>query len=834
MPSDDAAPFWTLAPAEALARVGGRPGGLTDEEARARRARAPSRPPSRRMRDLGLLARQFGSPIVLVLVAAAALSLLLRAAVDGATILLIVAASGLLGFWQERRAADAMARLRATVQVRARVLRDGRPVEVPLDEVVAGDVVVPERGDAVPADCLLLEAADLFVDEAALTGEGFPVEKVVGASPAGAPLAARGNVLYMGSHVVAGSARAVAVAVGEATEFGRIAERLRLRAPETEFERGLRRFGNLLLEVTLLLVMLIFAVNAWFGRPVLEALLFSVALAVGLTPQLLPAVVAVNLSHGARRMAAGKVMVKRLSAIENFGAMDVLCVDKTGTLTVGTARLRGALDCAGDESERVLRHACWNAALQTGFRNPVDDAICARAGAPTGARKLDEVPYDFARKRLTVLVEAEGARRMVSKGAFANVLAACDRAELGGRVVPLAEVEPALAARFAALSDEGLRVLAVAARDVEAAHVTADDERGMTLLGLLVFEDPPKPGVADVVQRLAARGVALKILSGDNRAVTAAVGRGLGLDGAPVVAGGELRDLGDAALRRQADTAQLFAELAPSDKERIVAALRHAGHVVGFLGDGINDAPALHAADVGLSVDSAVDVAKDAADIVLLEKDLHLLLAGVEEGRRTFANTMKYVFMATSANFGNMFSMAGASLVLPFLPLLAKQVLLVNLLTDLPEMAIASDRVDEELVARPRRWDVRFIRRFMVAFGLLSSLFDFATFALLSLARAGERAWRAGWFVESVLSAVLVVLVVRTRRPAVLSRPGRALVVASLGAVAAAAILPWTAAGSALGFAPPPARFLLALPLLLAGYLAAAEGVKRLFFRRPT
>jgi Mg2+-importing ATPase len=638
----------------------------------------------------------------------------------------------------------------------------------------------------------------------------------------------------MGTHVVSGHAKAVIVQVGKDTEFGRITRHVMLRPPETEFERGVRRFGYLLLEVTLLLVFGIFAINVYLQRPVLDSFLFSMALAVGLTPQLLPAIISVNLSHGAKRMAQQKVIVKRLASIENFGSMNVLCSDKTGTLTEGKMHLQAALNLDGVPSERVRLYAYVNAAYETGFINPLDEAIRTQCACDlSGYRKLDEVPYDFLRKRLSILVAAPATHLLVTKGAVEQVLAVCSRAERAdGAAAPIAAHLDAIRTRFHDLNRQGLRTLGLAYREMGAApHIGKEQESDMTFLGLLVFADPVKPDMAETIASLRRLGVSLKIVTGDHRLIAAHVSRQVGLDPERLVTGPDLRRMTDTALLQRVNDLDVFAEVEPNQKDRIILALKRAGNVVGYMGDGINDAPALHAADVGISVESAVDVAKDAADIVLLKKNLAVLVQGVREGRTTFANTLKYVFMATSANFGNMFSMAGASVFLTFLPLLPKQILLTNLLTDIPEMTIATDRVDRELIDQPRRWDIAFIRRFMLTFGLVSSVFDYLTFgALLWVLQASPEQFRTGWFVESVISASAIVLVIRTRRPFLSSRPSPALAAATLAVAAVTLLLPMLPIAAPLGLTPMPPSFLLLLTIILAGYVVTAEFAKRRFY----
>jgi len=832
--------FWSVPLPDLLIQLGTSSQGLTSEEARRRLLRQGPNllKPARRSGALSLLLSQFKSPIILILLFAAGLSLLLRDRTDAHIILAIVLMSCLLGFWQEKGAVDAVQRLLAMVQIKAEVLRDGSPREIPVEEVVPGDIVVLNAGDVIPGDCRILESKDLFLDEAALTGETYPVEKMAGILPPETPFGQRTNTLYLGTHVVSGSAMAVVARTGKDTEFGKVSERLRLRPPETEFERGIRRFGFLLMEVTLLLVIGIFAVNVYLKRPVLESFLFSLALAVGLTPQLLPAIISVNLAHGAKRMANRRVIVKRLASIENFGSMNVLCSDKTGTLTEGMVRVHSALDVEGRESEKVLLYAYLNAFYERGFTNPIDEGIRGhRQFEVSSYRKLGEVPYDFVRKRLSILVEKGQERWMVTKGALPNVLAVCSQVEMtDGSGAELASVQGKIWERFEDLSGQGLRVLGIAYRDMSmdsASSIAKEQEGEMTFLGFLVLHDPLKSGIGETIAQLRSLGVSLKVITGDHRLAAAHICQQVGLSVTDLLTGEDLRKMSNEALVKRVSEVEVFAEVEPNQKERIISALRKAGAVVGYLGDGINDASALHAADVGISVDSGVDVAKEASDIVLLGKDLGVLVEGVREGRVTFSNTLKYVFMASSANFGNMFSMAGASLFLPFLPLLPKQILLTNLLTDFPEMAIAADRVDEELLKHPRRWDIKFIRSFMVTFGLLSSVFDYLTFGvLLFVLRASTTQFRSGWFVESVISASLVVMVIRTRRPFFRSRPGKMLSLATFLVVAVTLILPFTSVGGLLGFCPLPFRFLWLVGVIVILYLGGAEIAKAAFYRR--
>jgi Mg2+-importing ATPase len=831
-------PFWNVPSIELLQQLQTTPQGLMSDEVRQRLLRYGSNllKPKRKSDALTLLLAQFKSPIILILIFAAGLSFFLHNPMDATIILVIVLVSGFLGFWQEQGAAHAIEKLIAIVQVKATVIRDGDSKEVPIEEIVPGDVVSIKASDVIPGDCFLLESKDLFVDEASLTGETYPVEKTIGILPPETPLSQRTNSLFMGTHVVSGGARAVVIRTGEETEFGKVSERLKLRPPETEFERGVRRFGYLLMEITLVLVIAIFAINVYFARPVLDSFLFALALAVGLTPTLLPAIISINLAHGAKRMALNKVIVKRLASIENFGSMDVLCSDKTGTLTEGVVKLHSALNVEGHESDKVLLYAFLNASYETSFMNPIDEAIRKyRPWDLSAYKKLDEVPYDFIRKRLSILFSKGDTHLMVTKGALSNVLAVCSSAEMAeGRRVDIVTVKEQVQKHFEEFSRKGFRTLGVAYKDVVSDTViTREQEADMTFLGFLVLFDPPKPGIIETIRELKHLGVSLKIITGDNRLLAANVSQQVELLNPQILTGEDLHQMSDEALLKRVNEVDVFAEVEPNHKERIILALKKGGHVVGYMGDGINDASALHTADVGISVDSAVDVAKEAADIVLLEKDLEVLVQGVREGRMTFANTLKYVFMASSANFGNMFSMAGASLFLSFLPLLPKQILLTNLLTDFPEMTIAADSVDRELVEKPRRWNIQFIRNFMLTFGILSSIFDYFTFGvLLLILHSTTDQFRTGWFLESVISASVTVLVIRTRKPFFRSKPGKYLSLTTLLIVVVTIMLPFTPLADLLGFQRLPVTVLLVICMIVMLYMIAAEVAKRFFYKR--
>jgi Mg2+-importing ATPase len=804
--------YWAVSAEQLLKTLGSSLGGLAaGEAARRRRSIGPNvLRHAQRAGGLRILLRQFESPLVLILVFAALVAAIARDWTDAAIVLAIVFGSATLGFVQEYRAAATLDALRRRLHVRTTVLRNGRPLTIPSESVVPGDIVMLAAGSLIPADGVLLEAHDFFVIQSALTGESFPVEKAPGITDPAAGLAQRTNCVFMGSSVRSGIARALMVETGPDTVYGKLADRLRLRPPETDFERGIRRYGYLLTQVMLLLVLAVFVTNVLLARPPVESLFFAIALAVGMSPELLPAIITVTLSRGSRAMARRGVIVRRLSAIENLGSMDILCTDKTGTLTVGVMALDGVLDPAGEPSAPLLVEACLNAGLQTGLANPLDEAVVAAGKREKidlrGYRRLDEVPYDFVRKRLSVVVAHESRPTeaiMIAKGALTSVLENCRSVRDGLRTVPLdACRRAAILALFTKWSAQGYRVLGVGIKAPDPnVRVTRDDEENLTFVGFLLFFDPPKPDARDALAGLARLGVRVKIVTGDNRLVAQHLASIIGLRAEAVLTGTELAQLRDEALWHRAEAVDLFVELDPGQKERVILALKRAGHVVGYLGDGINDATALHAADVGISVDQAVDVAKQAADMVLLQHDLDVLRQGIVGGRSTITNTLKYIFITTSANFGNMLSMAFASLFLPFLPLLAKQILLNNFLSDIPAMAIADDNVDSERIAKPGRWDIRAIWRFMLVFGTLSSCFDFLTFGLLLLVfRAPAGVFRTGWFVESLISELAVLLILRSNRPFWRSRPGRLLWIGVVVVMIFAVTLPYSPVGAPFGF----------------------------------
>ena len=813
-------------------------GGLTSEEAaeRLQNFGLNDPAPSRRRSGVVQLLALFLNPLVVILLVAAAASAFLGQEVEASIIAAIVLLSIVINFGQTFRSQRAAEALREKVTPTATVLRDGEWREIPRREVVPGDRVRLSAGDLVPADARLIESRDLYVQQAALTGESMPVEKEAGAAGSGQDTSPNApNHVFLGTSVVSGIAIAEVVATGRNTAFGDIAERLATRPPETEFERGLRQFGGLILRTVFFLVLFILVVSIGLHRDPLQSLLFAVALAVGLTPEFLPMITSVTLAKGAVAMARQKVIVKHLAAIQNFGSIEVLCSDKTGTLTTGNMVLESSVDPLGDASERPLALAWINSHFETGIRNPLEAAILKRQPAGVeGYEKRDEIPFDFERRRLSIVADTPaGDRVLITKGAPEGIIGLSVAYETGGRVAP---VDDAVRERchhtYQALSEQGYRVLAVASRSIEQrAAYSAADERDLTLVGFLAFADPPVPDAQNVLAAMRRDGVEVKIITGDSEVVTRHVCNQVGLESEQVILGEDLESMSDAALGHVAETTNVFARVSPAQKTRILIALKQRGHVVGFMGDGINDAPSLHAADVGISVSTAVDVARDAADIILVEPGLRVLHNGIIEGRKAFGNVTKYLLMGTSSNFGNMFSMAGASLFLPFLPMLPTQILLNNFLYDLAQITIPTDNVDEEYVRGPQRWDIRLIRNFMVIIGPISSIYDFLTFyVLLHFFRAGEPEFHTGWFVESLATQTLVLFVIRTMRSPWRSRPSRALTATTLSIVAVGLVLPYSPLAGPLGFTPLPSSYYVFLTAATLTYLLLVEVVKRRLF----
>jgi len=778
---------------------------------------------------------RFRNPLVVLLLVASAISALTGEVANFTIISMIVLFSVTLDFIQEHRAGKAAERLRQSVSVRAKLIRDGKQIEAPVADVVPGDLVILSAGDMIPADGMVLEARDLFVKQAVLTGEPYPVEKRPGPLPSDATdIQDAANAVFMGTSVISGSARMRVVRTGADTAIGAVADRIRRQPPPSAFEIGTHRFGLLIMRLTILLVLFVLLVNALLHRPWLESFMFAVALAVGLTPELLPMVVSITLSRGALHMAKRRVIVKRLSAIQNLGSMDILCTDKTGTLTEAKIRLERHLDAAGRPSDRVLELAYLNSFFETGLRSPLDDAILDHGNIDVGEwKKIDEVPFDFERRRVSVLLEKGDERLLVVKGAAEEIIALCNLYQ-DSQNGAQRTLDPSTLAQISgqriALEKDGFRLLGIAWRRVPSdhPHAVVGDETELVFEGFAGFLDPPKESAGSALAALSESGVKVKIVTGDSELVTQHVCASLHIAVEGVLTGKEISEMDDSALRVRVEQANLFCRVNPSQKDRIILALKAGDHVVGYLGDGINDAPSLHSADVGLSVDSAVDVAKEAADMILLDQDLHVLHEGVLEGRRTFANVMKYIMMGT----GNMFSMAGASLLLPFLPMLPTQILLNNILYDVSEVPIPLDDVDVEDVRRPQVLDMTFIRNFMLVIGPISSAFDFLTFyVMLFVLNANETLFRTSWFVESLSTQVLVIFIIRTRGNPFRSRANPVLVATSCAIAVIGALLPFTPLASYFGFVPPPGRFYMILAAMVVAYLVIVQFAKQAFYR---
>lgn len=813
--------------------------GLGPAEARRRRRRyGPNRVKEhRRALWLDFLSR-FLNPLVLILLFASVLSATTGDITGFVIVMLLVIISVTLDFVQEARATNAVEALRRSVAVRVQVRRGGAEVPEPVENLVPGDVVRLAAGDLVPADCRLIEARDLFVNQAALTGEAYPAEKHGDASCTSARSPGDAlNTLFMGSSVISGSAVAVVCRTGDATAFGALSGALAMPPPPSAFDLGIHRFGLLILRLTIFLILFVLAVNVLFHRPWLDSLMFALALAVGLTPELLPMIVTVTLARGAVRLARRRVIVKRMAALHNIGAMDVLCTDKTGTLTEASIQMVRHLDCRGAESDRVFQLAYLNSHFESGIKSPLDEAVMAfRAWDTSGWKKIDEVPFDFERRRISVLVTDGSQRLLVVKGAPEDVLRLSSRYEAeAGKVKSLdPETRAQLDIMFQQLGEEGFRVLAVASKSLAAGHDSAalGDESELDFAGYAVFLDPPKESARAAINALGNAGIAVKILTGDNERVTRHVCAELGIAITGLLTGDELRVMSEEALRAVLADVNVFCRVTPQQKERVLSACKRTGRVVGFLGDGVNDASAIHAADVGISVDSAADVAKEAAGVILLDHDLSIVHEAVMEGRRTVQNVTKYILMGASSNFGNMFSMAGASLFLPFLPMLPAQVLLNNLLYDMSEAGIPFDNVEPEALAGPVQWDFSLIQRCMLVLGPVSSLFDFLTFcALLQFFDAGEALFQTGWFVESLATQVLVVFLIRTPHGLWHSKPHPVLIGLVLGTALIGALLPLSPAGAFFGFVAPPLSFYLFLGAAVLTYLALVEVIKRLVFQ---
>lgn len=784
-------------------------------------------------KEIQLFLRQFSNPLMLLLVIAVILSAFVGESSDSLIIFLIIIITGLLGYWQESNAGKAMEKLRRIIEMKHTVLRDGQPVLIPSAEIVEGDIILLDAGDLIPADCRIIESNELHVNESTLTGESYPVEKMPGIVPDTETFAKKFNCLWQGTNVISGTAKVLSVATGSETIFGQMAHSL-MQTPETGFEKGIKRFGYFLLRITIVLSLLILVANLYFKKPLFDAVLFSLALAIGMAPELLPAVMTFSMSAAAKRMLKKKVIVKKLSSIFNFGEVNILCTDKTGTLTEGHVTVNDIVNVKGQSSDKLRMYACINATFQNGFTNPIDQAIKSLNVNLEGYKKINEIPYDFIRKRLSVAVASDKENIMIMKGAFSNVLEVCQKVEInnGEQVLLKEDNKTEIIDAFTRYSMQGFRVLGLAIRTIDGQKISREDENDMTFLGLILLDDQMKESARPSLVKLESMGVQVKIITGDNRFAAAHVAEQTGVMEPTVLTGDEMNKLSPESLVVKARATDIFAEIEPHQKELIVKALQKSNLVIAYIGDGINDAAAINAADIGISTENATDVAKEAADFVLLEKDLSVLADGILEGRKSFVNSMKYIFISTGATFGNMFSIAGASLFLPFLPMLPKQILLNNLISDLPFLTIASDHVDNEQLSRPGKWDLKLIRNFMIVFGLHSSIFDFITFYLLYfIYKLPESDFQTGWFIESTITEILILYIIRTRKTFFKSKPANWLIITGVIALLITIILPFFPFSDLLGLNKLTIQVSAAIALLLLAYVLTADLVKIIFFR---
>lgn len=827
--------FWQFDPGYWFKELNSNPAGLSQPAAEALMMRSGlhAKKKSRLQKDVLLFTSQFKSPLMLLLIGAVVLSAFLGDTSDVFIILFIVVSTGLLSFFQERNAGHVVEKLQSLIALKCTVLRDGMLKEIDSSRVVPGDVLLFKAGDMIPADCLLINANELHANEASLTGESYPVRKDAGPVAAAAELSKRTNCLWQGTNIISGNAKALVIRTGNETIFGNIAKSASARV-ETGFEKGIRDFGYFLMRVTLVLSIFILVVNLLNHKAVIDAALFALALAVGMAPELLPAITTIAMSAGARRMLEKKVIVKKLSSIQNLGEINLLCTDKTGTITEGVIEISSILNCSGDPDDFIKELAYWNAVFESGYANPIDDALKRMKIIPAlRAQKTGEVPYDFIRKRLSIAIDSGEQKLLISKGAFKEVLSICSAVRLAdGSVTAINDRIHSLQTMYEGYGATGARAIGIAYKTISNPAISKDDENGLVFAGFILLQDKVKQGIVETIEQLKQLKVHLKIITGDNRNVALSIAADIGISNPVVMTGPELSNTSPEALTQLATRAHIFAEVEPQQKERIIRSLRKTC-IVAYMGDGINDVAAINAADVGISVNNAVDVAREAADFVLMEKELSVLIDGIQEGRKTFANTLKYIFINTGSTFGNMFSVAVASILLPFLPMLPKQILLTNFITDIPYLTVASDNVDKEQLTRPGRWNLKFIRSYMVIFGIHSSFFDVLTFvALLYILQVKEAAFQTGWFIESVLTELFILFIIRTRRNFFRSRPANYLLLFSLAGLAVTLLLPYLPFAGEIGLTPLPLPVLATMLSITAAYIITADLLKSWFFRK--
>jgi Mg2+-importing ATPase len=827
--------FWSQDPKEVLKLLDSSLEGFSSSQAKKRYLSTLSKKKrqSSFQKDLRLLIRQFQSPLVMLLLGAVILSAFIGERSDVFIILVILILAGLMSFFQERNAGRVVEKLQSLMALKSTVLREGANVDIPNEQVVPGDILILNAGDMIPADCLLLESNELHVNEASLTGESFPLRKEAGKVPANSVLAARNNSLWEGTHVVSGTAKAVVVWAGTDTQFGKIVQGAG-RVVETSFEKGIREFGYFLMKITLVLSVFILIVNLLVEKSILDSALFALALAVGMAPELLPAITTIAMSSGAKRLMEKQVIVKKLSAIQSLGEVNLLCTDKTGTITEGLIRVDRIVNGSDHSDDFVRNLAYWNAFFQTGYTNPVDEALVSlQPPSSPKPEKFGEIPYDFIRKRLSIAIALEGEKMLITKGAYTQISEICTGIKTeDGKVEDIKLWKRRLDQTFESFGKNGLRAIAICFKHLNDGQINREDEKDMIFAGFVLLQDPIKEGIIEAIQELKDLKVALKIISGDNKNVAKSIGRQIGIASPKVLTGRELAHISPEALLQKVKEVDIFAEIEPQQKERIIRALK-SQHTVAYMGDGINDVSAINAADTGISVDNAVDVTKEAADIVLIEKDLSVLAYGIREGRKTFANTLKYIYISTGCTFGNMFSVAFVSMVLPFLPMLPKQILLTNVISDVPYLSITSDNVDDSQIQTPGKWDISVIRKYMVIFGIHSSFFDGLTFLVLwFVLKADQATFHTGWFIESIMSELLILFIIRTHKKFYQSRPGKYLLIFALLSFAFTLALPYLPMASSLGLVPLDSLTLGLMLSIVALYILTGDFLKVWFFKK--
>jgi len=785
------------------------------------------------IKDVKLFIGQFKSPLMLLLIGAVILSAFLGDTSDVFIILLIVVSTGLLSFFQERNAGKVVEKLQSLISLKSNVIRDNQTIEINSSKIVSGDVLFLKAGDMIPGDSLIIESNELHANEASLTGESYPVRKQAGKLDEQTELSKRTNCLWEGTNIVSGNAKALVIQSGNNTIFGSIAQSASKNV-ETTFEKGIKDFGFFLMKITLVLSFFILVINLINHKSPIESALFALALAVGMAPELLPAITTIAMSAGAKRLLQKKVIVKKLASIQNLGEVNLLCTDKTGTITEGSIKITGMVNGLGQENEFVKQLAFWNASFESGYSNPIDDALkqlkIEKAGSP---KKIGEIPYDFFRKRLSIAIKTEKENLLITKGAFTQIVEICSKIKLDNdNIEEIALHKSTLENKFEQYGIDGLRVIGICYKNIVGETINKSDETDMIFAGFILLQDPIKEGIIETIKELDKLQVGLKIITGDNKNVAKSIAIKIGIVNPKILTGAEVFKTSSEALNHLVKETHIFAEVEPQQKERLIMALRKS-FTVAYIGDGINDVSAINAADVGISVENAVDVAREAADFVLMEKSLMVLVDGIKEGRKTFVNTLKYIFINTGSTFGNMFSVAIASLLLPFLPMLPKQILLMNFITDFPYLTVAADNVDQEQLDKPGKWDLKFIRNYMLIFGIHSSIFDLITFlTLLYILKVNESAFQTGWFIESILTELFILFIIRTHKNFFKSKPGKYLLILSIVGLVITLALPYLPFAIKIGLTPLPLISLALMLLIVTFYIVTADLLKVWFFKK--